>query len=139
MTSASAIVNQLHAEYCQRTGFEIDLNFSRERQWGEWLSWRKGKPFTVEDLARVIGYIRQGISKGDRNDGALKFSNLVGSPDRFEEDLGLALKAIKPRTLPTSRIHKPLTAPAAGETLSPAEFERLRQEMGVSSRKPTAP
>ena len=131
MKSALPIVNELHAEYCTRTGFEIELNYARERQWGEWLSWRPGKPFTVEDLRRVIAYIRQGIHKGERNDGALKFSNLIGSPDRFEADLGLALKAIKtPAGGPQKGTYKPIMPPAPEDRADPSEFAEFAQKFG---------
>ena len=140
MQSASAQVNALHAEYCSRTGFEIALNFQRERQWGEWLAWRREKPFTVDDLRRVIGHIRQGIHKGDRNDGALKFSNLIGQPDRFEEDLGLAIKSLRPPSQAgPPRNYRPIEPPAPGEAMTPEEFASLRAELGVTTRKVKPP
>lgn len=119
-------IKQLHRLYCERTGFEIGLNFVRERQWYEWLQWRPGKPFDAQDLARVIGFIRQGIHKGERNEGALKFTNLIGNPDRFEEDLGLAVKSIKPAgPAKTVSTYKPLPEVKPEDRLQADEFSGL--------------
>lgn len=83
------LVKDLHAQYEARTGYTVALNMMRERQWVEWLVW-SNYTWTADDLARVIGYLRRKIAKGERNDGALKFGNLIGQPDHFEEDLNLA-------------------------------------------------
>lgn len=85
------LVKALHAAYEARTGYTITLNMMRERQWVEWLKWAD-YAWTETELARVIGYLRRKIAKGDRNDGALKFGNLIGQPDHFEEDLALAVE-----------------------------------------------
>ena len=75
----------LHKLYCQLTGLILRLDMDRERMWFEWC--RRG--FTADDLCAVIAHIRQGIKTGKRNPGALKFSNLIGNLDYFEEDLAL--------------------------------------------------
>lgn len=85
------LVKALHAAYEARTGYKIALNMMRERQWVEWLKW-SDYAWTETELARVIGYLRRKIAKGDRNEGALKFGNLIGQPDHFEEDLNLAVE-----------------------------------------------
>jgi hypothetical protein len=92
MLSANEQVNALHAEYCARTGFEITLDMQRERMWGDWLLFRREQRFGLDDLKLVLAYLRAGIRKGERNEGALKLRNLIGSPDMFEEDLALAKK-----------------------------------------------
>jgi hypothetical protein len=92
MSDLISKVRQLHSAYEARTGYAIRLNMYRERQWAEWLRWSE-HTWTEADLARVIGYLRSKISKGERNEGALKFDNLIGSPDKFEEDLNLAKEA----------------------------------------------
>ena len=128
MKSASTTVNELHALYCSMTGFEIELNFTRERIWGEWLAYRRNKPFDENDLRRVIGYIRQGIRKDERREGALKFTNLIGSPDRFEEDLSLALGAIKERTQPQQNPvtkYRPPEEPKPEERVTREEFKDM--------------
>jgi hypothetical protein len=85
------LVKALHAAYEARTGYKIALNIVRERSWYEWLKW-SDFAWTETELARVIGYLRRKIGKGERNEGALKFSNLIEQPDRFEEDLNLAVE-----------------------------------------------
>jgi len=138
MKSANELVNLLHAEYCAKTGFEINLNYSHERQWGEWLAWRKGRPFNIDDLSRVIGYIKAGMHGSDKDrprrfESALRFSNLIGRPDLFEEELQLALKAIKrPDSAVPVRVHKPHQPPAPEDRADPNEFT----EFARTFRKP---
>lgn len=91
---AIAHVKALHASYEARTGYKIIFNPHRERQWSEWCRWADWS-WGERELAIVISYLRSKITKGDRNEGALKFENLIGSPDRFEEDLNLANEARK--------------------------------------------
>jgi len=104
-----AFVKALHASYESRTGYSIRWNPLRERMWWDWCEYSDWT-WTEAELARVIGYLRSKISKGDRNDGALLFANLIGHPDRFEEDLNLAKEAAKggfakprPTARPTSK------------------------------------
>lgn len=101
--NAIALVKELHACYVARTGYEIAYNLARENSWREWCAFG-GWKWTCEDLARVIGYLRGKIRKGERNEGALKFFNLVGRPDNFEEDLNLAREAAQ-QTHETTRQH----------------------------------
>ena len=93
-TNAIQLVKDLHACYVARTGYEIAYNLARENTWREWCQFG-GWAWTAEDLARVIGYLRSKIKRGERNEGALKFANLIGRPDNFEEDLNLAREAAK--------------------------------------------
>lgn len=110
-----AHVKALHASYEARTGYRIRFNLHRERQWAEWCRWADWD-WTERELAIVIGYLRAKIAKGERNEGALKFENLIGSPDRFEEDLNLANEARKGS--PTFRPKPP--APPAPKTDLPS-------------------
>jgi len=87
-------VRRLHAEFEARTGYAIRWNLHRENQWSAWCRWADWDWAEIE-LARVIFYLRGKIGKGERNEGALKFDNLIGQPDKFEEDLNLALEARK--------------------------------------------
>lgn len=89
-----AFVKALHASYESRTGYKVRWNTLRERQWWDWCEFSDWT-WTEKELARVIGYLRAKISKGERNDGALLFRNMIEMPDRFEEDLNLALEAAK--------------------------------------------
>jgi len=97
--NAMALVKELHAAYVARTGYEIAYNIARENTWREWCQWGNWA-WTCEDLARVIGYLRKKIAKGERNEGALKFANLIGRPDNFEEDLNLARAEAKTKFTP---------------------------------------
>lgn len=92
--NAIKIVKELHAHYVARTGYDIAYNIARENTWREWCQWG-GWLWTCDDLTRVIGYLRKKISRGERNEGALKFQNLIGRPDNFEEDLNLAREEAK--------------------------------------------
>src|SRR6185369_10990203 len=78
-------IKRLHAAYCALTGMQVALDMVREGTWFEFC--RKG--FTEDDLRAVVRSIRAGIADGKRNPGALKFSNLVGQLDFFEEDLAM--------------------------------------------------
>jgi hypothetical protein len=89
-----AHVKALHAAYQARTGYTIIYNPNRERQWSEWCRYADWS-WTEKEMAIVISYLRGKIAKSERNEGALKFENLIGSPDRFEEDLNLANEARK--------------------------------------------
>lgn len=92
--NAMQLVKELHAFYVARTGYEIAYNMARENVWRDWCAFGNWA-WTCEDLARVIGYLRTKIRKGERNEGALKFANLIGRPDNFEEDLNLAKEAAR--------------------------------------------
>jgi hypothetical protein len=88
--SEPATIPELHATFVRLTRQDISLNMLREQQWWQWIAFRKERRFTVADLVAVVSYLQKEIRKGDRNPGALKFTNLIGSPDRFEEDLAMA-------------------------------------------------
>ena len=109
--NAMALVKELHAAYVARSGYEIALNMQRENAWREWCQFGDWK-WTAEDLARVIGYLRAQIRNDKRNDGALKFSNLIGQPDKFEEDLALARAASK--QVHAGKPYRPQTPPQGG-------------------------
>lgn len=127
--NAMALVKDLHACYVARTGYEIAYNLARENTWRDWCAFG-GWQCTPEDLARVIGYLRAKIRKGERNEGALKFANIIGRPDNFEEDLNLAREArqsssLRPRKTASATLAK--TVPA--EVMDAAEAARLWREL----------
>lgn len=122
-----AHVKMLHAEYEARTGYTIRWNMHRERQWGNWCAWADWEWGTLE-LARVIAYLRNRIASRDRNDGALKFDNLIGRPDCFEEDLNLAKEAAKSGPTHNPRPGKAAPpAPATNEVARPEDWKNLFQ------------
>ena len=81
-----AKISDLHYEYRRLTGFDLKLDFYRERVWWEWC--QKGND--VEELCMVVNYLKDKIKKGERNPGSLRFHNLIGNVDFFEEDLSPA-------------------------------------------------
>lgn len=101
----AARIRELHDHYRARTGFEIMLNMQREKMWWDWCEY-SAWTWTTQDITRVISYLLSQIRIDKRNEGALKFNNLIGQPDKFEEDLGLAKKAARPNPL----FHKPTPA-----------------------------
>lgn len=101
----------LHMAYEKRTGFQITLTLDRQRMWREWISFRE-PAFTADDLLHVIAYLRSEINFQKRNEGALKFLNLIGKVDQFEEDLALARRWKRPQaarspvaTTPQTHVH----------------------------------
>jgi len=96
--SSTPEIERLHAAYCKGTGLELRLDMGREIAWGRWMQ----AGFGMEELVTVIGYIRKGIAKGERNAGALRFRNLIGMIDYFEEDLAMARKAQTARPRPAT-------------------------------------
>lgn len=133
--NAPQLVQDLHAAYVARTGLEIAYNIGRENVWREWCSYSNWT-WTVEDLARVIGWLKVKISRDERNAGALRFANLIGQPDRFEEDLQFARKEFKrPLGGYRPKPRRQEAAPTAEDVpLDAAEAAaRWRQEFGRSS------
>jgi hypothetical protein len=112
----TADILRAHELYGQLTGQRLSLGFDRERMWFELL--RTG--ITLDDLARVIGYLQREIREGRRNVGALKLSNLL-QPDRFEEDL--AISRIK---LQAPEVRKPTPTPVPGPATDQEEQARQR-------------
>jgi hypothetical protein len=82
-------IEALHALYGQLTGLVIPLDMQRESIWYEWQ--RRGHD--AQALREVVAHLRRGIRDQKRNPGALKFRNLIGMPDYFEEDLAEARAA----------------------------------------------
>lgn len=119
----------LHASYQARTGYTIRWNMHRERQWCEWSAWSE-HTWGETELARVISYLRAKIAKGERNDGALKFDNLIGQPDKFEEDLNLALEAAK-----GAAHFRPKPKPAQPAPTTPEAAPFTGKEAAVNFRK----
>lgn len=89
-------IQALHALYVQLTGQPITLRMDRERIWFDWLAFRQPE-FAADDLRTVVHHLKAGIKEQKRNPGALKFSNIIGQPDYFEEDLALATATARPR------------------------------------------
>jgi hypothetical protein len=76
----------LHRLYCDLTGMDIRLDMAREHEWFIWVK----RGFTEQDLRDLVAHLRREIREGRRNQGALKFRNLICNVDYFEEDLAEA-------------------------------------------------
>jgi hypothetical protein len=98
MSTSREKIEHLHGLYCRLSGQQIRLDMARESTWFEWC--RRG--FTGEDLAAMIRYLRAQVNEGKRNMGCIKFSNLIGNPDFFEEDLA-QLRALRRPQPPATR------------------------------------
>lgn len=123
--NVEAHIRALHAAYEARTGFKIILNYQRLQMWHEWCKhadWTWGET----ELARVIAYLRNKIQTRDRNEGALKFFNLIGHPDTFEEDLALAKESARcgPTQNPRPKRQEP-AAPAPQDLATTEDFNQL--------------
>lgn len=79
-------IAQLHALYVELTGQDVRLDSSRENAWFLWIK----MGFSEDDLKVMVYHLRKGIQAGTRQLAALKFRNLIGQPDYFEEDLAEA-------------------------------------------------
>lgn len=86
-------IAELHATYVRETGISLALSADRMAAWQRWQS----RGWDARQLQGVIREINRGISKQERMPGALRFANLIGSPDKFEEELGLARAAYRRR------------------------------------------
>jgi hypothetical protein len=110
--SAAVEIERLHGIFCELTGQEgFSLRFGRDRVWWDWMRCGWGE----EELRLVVRYLRRGIADGRRNPGALKFSNLIGQPDRFEEDLAEARRVLGARKPKPQYIPATQSLPGGGE------------------------
>ena len=74
--------------------------------------------WTAYDLGKVVHYLQREIKASRRNPGALKLRNLL-QPDRFEEDLALAVAV----SAPTKSSKNPLLEV---KPMSPEEQEKAK-------------
>ena len=96
-------IREMHNAYERLTGAQLTLNWPRLDQWRVFLSYRN-PPFSTDDLRIVVAHIRKGVSEQRRNMGALKFHNLIGQPDYFEEDLNEARALSRPKPSATKTV-----------------------------------
>lgn len=136
MTTTESEIAALHEAYCKLTGQEgLPLRFDRQRWWYDWC--RCG--FTLDDLKLVVRYLKKGIADRRRNQGALKFSNLIVQADKFEEDLFEARRVLKVRPKPPEfvqverrdgDVRRLVEVPAPDRTVDVgAIFAKIRREL----------
>lgn len=113
-TANDTEIAALHRLYVSATGYGISLDMTRENQWSLWLHIARQAIACAEvpaeygpaaALSDVIDWLRCEIRAQRRNIGSLRFSNLIGQPDRFEEDFAamLAQKRAAARRPPPNR------------------------------------
>lgn len=86
---------KIHAAYCRLVGCSLSLTMDRMYWWGHWLARGWGEP----ELTLVVESLQKRIRNGERNVGALKWSNLIQQAQRFEEEL-VEAKALKRNAKP---------------------------------------
>ncbi|MES2596415.1 MAG: hypothetical protein V4662_13805 [Verrucomicrobiota bacterium] len=108
ITDMLAHIRGLHDHYCARSGMSIMYNMTRENTWKDWLIW-SGYLWGKDEISLVCLYLREEIAKPKpkRNEGSLKFTNMIGSPDLFEQDLELARKDHRLVRLAAPKLAKP--------------------------------
>ena len=127
----------LHDRYCSLTGRDLTLTMAVHFQWQVWVS----KGYTASDLALVVAHIKKLIAKDRRRPESLRFHNLIGDTERFNEDLAEA-RALARVTPPTARDRvlaqtgRPApernTAKSAAQIMADmALMKRLSQEAGI--------
>lgn len=99
MQTTSTVVYQMHSAYCQAVDFKLTLTLERQRE----LEALIARGVTLDDFKLVLRSLNLRIAKGERNPGALRWSNLIWSTDRFEEELQQA-KAAQRNTPPKPTI-----------------------------------
>lgn len=114
--STVATIEQLHRTFCTLTGVQLRMGLSEySREWA-WHQFVKAG-FTVDDLICVLRYLQHKIRKGERNPGAVRFSNLIERLELFEETLQMGrAEQRKPKPTALSRIKAMRERPANGGT-----------------------
>jgi len=124
-------VEAMHGAYLAATGFPpevLRLNYNRELAWAELVT----REYTPADVRLVVDFIKRGIRRrldgkaNPRNNGALSFSNLIGNPDKFDEELAGAMleKAAKA----PEAIRKKAPPPAGARPQGEKEKQMLTPE-----------
>lgn len=90
-------VRALHSAYCRLVG-EMPLTLDRIYWWNHWIQ----NGWSEKELSLVIRSIQSGISKGKRNQGALRWSNLIQRADNFSEELAMARAEERNRPKPVT-------------------------------------
>ena len=114
MTTEIAALHQLYCQLTSQAG--MPCRFDRVRQWHDWMQCGWGE----KDLRIVVRYLRSMINERKRNEGALKFSNLIAQVDRFEEDLYEARRVLNIRPDPV-----PVTVTQASSQTDGGTVNRL--------------
>lgn len=94
-------ITKLHEKYCGLTGLRVPLTLGRIWNWEQWCL----KGYSEADLEVTIQFLQQKIKANRKTISCLKFSNLIGNTEWFDEDLAEARAiARQPRTTPREKI-----------------------------------
>ncbi len=95
--------DEIHRVYQTITNRDIPCTMQMHFQWSAW----KAQGWTVDDLRLVVQHIKEMIRQDRRRPESLRFHNLIGNTERFNEDISEArsLARIRPET-PKDRILK---------------------------------
>jgi hypothetical protein len=86
------LVKELHEEFCRLTGQTLTLSYQRLWSWGEIAK----RGYNTQDLAILIRWIKSQMTRHGSGYSAasLQFNVLISDPDKFEDRLNLARKAL---------------------------------------------
>lgn len=112
-------IAKLHATFELLTKTKLTLDWTRLDAWRVFIGFRV-PPFSIHDLRIVIDYLRLN-RKPAVLIGSLKFHNLIGRVDYFEEDLSIAIQISRPtppqffeHTTPGTTTKRVMAIPDAG-------------------------
>lgn len=94
MSDINSEIAHLHAVWNAATGQALRMGIcDYEREFGYHQFIKAG--FTAQDISTVVNYLHREIAKGNRLNGALRWSNCIGNLVRFDEDLQMAKAAAR--------------------------------------------
>lgn len=82
-------INDLDHLYTSLTGFQFKVRGVCSPHQEGWFRFIKAG-FTAADLTLTVRWIQRRIKEGKRDIGALRWSTLIGSIDRFDEEWAMA-------------------------------------------------
>lgn len=98
MQTTNPLVWKMHGAYCETVNFRITPTLERQRELEALIS----RGVTLKDFKLVLHSLGLKIDKGERNQGALRWSNLIWDASRFEEELAMAKAEQRNRPTPPS-------------------------------------
>ena len=86
MRIPESTIKDLHSCYCRVSGMEVPLTMQRMFTWEAWAL----PGHTIDDLRLVVEVLRRKIREGKNTLACLRFTNLIGDCERFQETLSEA-------------------------------------------------
>lgn len=137
MNDIQAQINLLDTSYGKLSGMQIKgrgVVNGRERGWFEYVK----AGFTLDDLEVTILWLKYRIRQGKRDIGCLRWSSLIGSLDRFQEELSMARaekRNAKPPQTPLQAVQAMRERPAVENTVFQAQTAKPVSEWINELRK----